>query len=151
MASRPPPRHHADEVVVTDLSERALAYAAFNAALNSVDWQIRGGSMLEPVAGEQFSLIVSNPPFVITPRSGMFLFEYRDGGASGDAIVADLVRSIGAHLEPGGIAQFSETGRCGRGALAGPGWAAGWSARAWMPGSSSARSRTGGVRRDMGA
>ena len=98
---------HADEVVVTDLSERALAYAAFNAALNSVDWQIRGGSMLEPVAGEQFSLIVSNPPFVITPRSGdVPLFEYRDGGASGDAIVADLVRSIGAHLEPGGIAQF---------------------------------------------
>jgi hypothetical protein len=98
---------HADEVVVTDLSERALAYAAFNAALNSVDWQIRGGSMLEPVAGEQFSLIVSNPPFVITPRTGDIpLFEYRDGGASGDAIVADLVRSIGEHLEPGGIAQF---------------------------------------------
>jgi hypothetical protein len=50
---------------------------------------------------------VSNPPFVITPRrAGVPLFEYRDGGASGDTIVADLVRSIGEHLEPGGIAQF---------------------------------------------
>lgn len=98
---------HAAHVVVTDLSERALAYARFNAALNEVDWQVRAGSMLDPVAGERFGLIVSNPPFVITPRTGAVpQFEYRDAGASGDAVVADLVRSIGAHLEPGGIAQF---------------------------------------------
>ena len=63
--------------------------------------------MLEPVAGERFGLVVSNPPFVITPRSGEVpLFEYRDGGRSGDAVVADLVRRVGDHLEPGGIAQF---------------------------------------------
>lgn len=98
---------HAAHVTVTDLSERALAYARFNAALNEAEWDIRAGSMLDPVAGERFSLIVSNPPFVITPRSGdVPLFEYRDGGASGDTVVADLVRHIGDHLEPGGIAQF---------------------------------------------
>ena len=98
---------HADEVTVTDLSERALAYARFNAVLNDATWTVRSGSMLEPVGGETFDLIVSNPPFVITPRSGAIPhFEYRDGGASGDAVVADLVRSIGAHLNPGGIAQF---------------------------------------------
>ncbi len=98
---------HADEVVVTDLSERALAYARFNAALDESEWDVRAGSMLEPVAGERFGLVVSNPPFVITPRSGEVpLFEYRDGGRSGDAVVADLVRRVGDHLEPGGIAQF---------------------------------------------
>ncbi|WP_392543257.1 methyltransferase [Oryzobacter telluris] len=98
---------HADEVVVTDLSERALAYARFNAALDESHWDVRSGSMLEPVAGERFGLVVSNPPFVITPRTGEVpLFEYRDGGAAGDAIVRDLVRSVGDHLEPGGIAQF---------------------------------------------
>jgi hypothetical protein len=97
----------ADEVVVTDVSERALAYAAFNAALNGAAWDIRRGSMLEPVAGESFDLIVSNPPFVITPRDGSVpLFEYRDAGAAGDAVVADLVRGLGAHLTPGGIAQL---------------------------------------------
>lgn len=96
-----------DEVVVTDLSERALAYAGFNAALNGVRWDIRRGSMLEPVAGETFDLIVSNPPFVITPRDGSVpLFEYRDGGAAGDAIVANLVAEVGAHLAPGGMAQL---------------------------------------------
>ena len=63
--------------------------------------------MLQPVAGERFDLVVSNPPFVITPRSGEVpLFEYRDAGAAGDAVVADLVRSVGAHLEPGGVAQM---------------------------------------------
>ncbi len=98
---------HADEVVVTDLSERALAYARFNAALDGAEWDVRAGSMLDPVAGERFGLVVSNPPFVITPRSGAVpLFEYRDGGAAGDAVVRDLVRVVGDHLEPGGIAQF---------------------------------------------
>ncbi|HHU10788.1 MAG TPA: methyltransferase [Intrasporangiaceae bacterium] len=97
----------ASQVVVSDLSERALAYAAFNAALNGVTWDIRRGSMLEPVAGETFDLIVSNPPFVITPRDGSVpLFEYRDGGAAGDAVVADLVAGLGAHLVPGGVAQL---------------------------------------------
>ncbi len=98
---------HADEVVVTDLSERALAYARFNAALDESEWDVRAGSMLAPVAGERFGLVVSNPPFVITPRSGAVpRFEYRDGGESGDAVVRDLVRSVGDHLEAGGIAQF---------------------------------------------
>lgn len=98
---------HAREVVVTDLSERALAYASLNAALNAATWDIRRGSMLEPVQGEGFDLIVSNPPFVITPRDGSVpLFEYRDAGAAGDAVVADLVRALAAHLVPGGVAQL---------------------------------------------
>ncbi|MGE9807315.1 DUF7059 domain-containing protein [Janibacter sp. G1551] len=98
---------HAEHVVATDLSARALGYAAFNAALNGTSWELRAGSMLEPVAGETFDLIVSNPPFVITPRAaGVPLYEYRDGGRSGDAVVADLVRRVGAHLAPGGIAQL---------------------------------------------
>ncbi|WP_068402937.1 DUF7059 domain-containing protein, partial [Kribbia dieselivorans] len=98
---------HTDEVVVTDLSARALGYARFNAALNSVAWDVRAGSLLEPLAGQRFDLIVSNPPFVITPRgTGLPTYEYRDGGAEGDAIVGHLVRHLGEHLEPGGIAQL---------------------------------------------
>ena len=38
---------HADQVVVTDLSERALAFARFNAALDEADWDVRAGSMLD--------------------------------------------------------------------------------------------------------
>ena len=98
---------HAASVVATDLSERALRYAEFNAALNGADWDLRSGSFLDPVAGETFDLIVSNPPFVITPRAeGVPRYEYRDGGAAGDAVVAALTKGVGAHLAPGGTAQL---------------------------------------------
>jgi hypothetical protein len=98
---------HSTDVTVTDVSERALVFARLTAALNEATWEVRTGSMLEPVAGERFDLIVSNPPFVITPRSaGLPTFEYRDGGGAGDGVVRDLVRGLGAHLEPGGVAQL---------------------------------------------
>ena len=98
---------HVEHVVATDISAPALAYAAFNAALNEQDWELRAGSLLEPVAGERFDLIVSNPPFVITPRvAELPVYEYRDAGARGDAVVEHLVTTLGEHLEPGGIAQL---------------------------------------------
>lgn len=100
-------RRHARSVTVTDVSHRALDFARFNAALNEQDWRVCTGSMLEPVAGQQFDLVVSNPPFVITPRSGAVPhFEYRDGGRAGDDVVAELVRGVGPLLAPGGVAQF---------------------------------------------
>ncbi|ACQ78900.1 methyltransferase small [Beutenbergia cavernae DSM 12333] len=98
---------HAGGVVATDVSARALAYAAFNAALAGAELDLREGSMLEPVAGERFDLVVSNPPFVITPRTaGVEEYTYRDGGRSGDDVVRDLVTGVGAVLAPGGIAQL---------------------------------------------
>lgn len=98
---------HADHVVATDVSERALAYARFTAALSDAELELRPGSLLGPVAGETFDLVVSNPPFVITPRrDGVPLFEYRDGGAAGDRIVAELVADLAGVLAPGGVAQL---------------------------------------------
>jgi len=98
---------HAESVTATDLSARALAFARFNAELNGSTWELLEGSLLEPVAGRRFDLVVSNPPFVITPRvAEVPLYEYRDGGSAGDAFVRGLVRSLGDHLEPGGIAQL---------------------------------------------
>ncbi|WP_460703633.1 DUF7059 domain-containing protein [Myceligenerans halotolerans] len=122
---------HASSVVATDISRRALAFAAFNAALNLTDddrapggagvpggagrLDLRYGSMLDPVEGEQFDLVVSNPPFVITPHSGsagaavreaLGDYEYRDGGRAGDDLVRDLVTGVGQVLAPGGVAQL---------------------------------------------
>ncbi len=98
---------HAREVVATDVSERALAFAEFNRRLNAppAEWDLRLGSLLEPVAGELFDLVVSNPPFVITPP-GTPSFEYRDGGLGGDGIVKRLVTGVGSVLAPGGVAQM---------------------------------------------
>jgi hypothetical protein len=98
----------ADLVVATDISARALLFAEFNAVLNGVDnIRFRRGSLFEPVAGESFDHIVSNPPFVITPRAaGVPEYEYRDGGLTGDAIVEAVVRGVRDRLNPGGVAQF---------------------------------------------
>lgn len=98
---------HATHVIATDLSERALAFTAFNAALNRAQVEVRQGSLLDPVAGETFDLIVSNPPFVITPRTpgdDADRFTYRDGGRAGDSLLAELLEALPAHLAPGGTA-----------------------------------------------
>lgn len=99
---------HSEHVVATDISARALQLARFNWALNQATTiEGRQGSLLEPVAGELFDQVVSNPPFVITPRSSpAAAFEYRDGGMVGDDLVRQLVETIGSVLAPGGIAQF---------------------------------------------
>ncbi|MRG60849.1 methyltransferase [Agromyces sp. CFH 90414] len=97
-----------ERVVATDVSARALAFARFTARLNGVDTiEFRLGSLYEPVAGERFDRIVSNPPFVITPRGDdVPAYEYRDGGLVGDALVREVLTGALEHLEPGGIAQF---------------------------------------------
>ena len=98
----------AGRVVATDISERALRLARMNLVLNGIDGvEFRLGSLFDPVAGERFDRIVSNPPFVITPRvPGVPEYEYRDGGMVGDGIVEAVMRGAAAHLEPGGVAQL---------------------------------------------
>ncbi|MEJ1089660.1 methyltransferase [Microbacterium sp. Mu-80] len=99
---------NAGHVVATDISSRALAYAELNAQLNGVrNIEFREGSLFEPVAGESFDLVVSNPPFVITPRAtDVPEYEYRDGGMIGDALVERFLRAVPQHLSPGGVAQL---------------------------------------------
>ncbi|MBC9732780.1 methyltransferase [Nocardioides marmotae] len=97
---------HVDRVVATDVNRRALWATRFNAALNGVADRIdvRDGSYFEPVAGELFDLIATNPPFVISPATGERLV-YRDSGLPGDRVVEDIVRAAPAHLADGGWCQ----------------------------------------------
>ncbi|GAA3783068.1 DUF7059 domain-containing protein [Micrococcus endophyticus] len=110
---------HAEHVTATDLSERALEFTRFNLLLNAdvlgldrqrLEDRVRlvTGDMLEPVAGERFDLVVSNPPFVITPRTDPDapVLTYRDGGREGDRIVAELIAALPEHLTEGGTAQL---------------------------------------------
>lgn len=99
---------YADLVVATDISARAVRYARLNAALaGATRIEVRSGDLFAPVAGERFDRIISNPPFVITPRvEGVPEYDYRDGGEVGDALLARVIAGLGVHLDPGGIAQL---------------------------------------------
>lgn len=93
--------HHAKRVVACDINRRALAFTAFNAALNGiVNVECREGSFFEPAKGESFDLVVSNPPFVISPASALV---FRDSGMRGDDVSRMVVREAAAHLRPGGL------------------------------------------------
>ncbi len=92
---------HADQVVGVDINERALNFGRFAALLNGVaNIEYRQSDFFSAVKGEKFDLIVSNPPFVISPES---TFHYRDGGLGGDRVTETVIRNAGAHLEDGGI------------------------------------------------
>jgi hypothetical protein len=99
---------HATEVVATDVNERALWITRLNAELNGVleatDLDVRDGSLYDPVAHERFDLVVTNPPFVISPGTDELLV-YRDSGLPGDEVVRRVVSEAPAHLRPGGWAQ----------------------------------------------
>jgi SAM-dependent methyltransferase len=93
---------HAREVVGTDVNARALAFAEFNAVLNGVaNLELREGSVFDPVEGETFDLVVSNPPFVIGPAAD---FLFRDSGLPGDSFVEGLIRTMPRFLREGGYA-----------------------------------------------
>lgn len=92
------------EIVATDTNGRALALAAATARLNGLDWDLREGSLFDPVGEETFDLIVSNPPFVV--GTGAQDYIYRDSGMVGDGISRALIEQIGDHLNPGGVAQI---------------------------------------------
>ena len=95
---------HVDDIVATDVNERALAMTRLNAVLNEVRLDVRAGSLFEPVAEELFDLVVTNPPFVVSPATGERLV-YRDSGLPGDEMVRRVVTEAPRHLNPGGWCQ----------------------------------------------
>ena len=99
-------------VTGTDLSARALGYAAATAALNRLDWRLVQGDLLEPVGHDDpYDLIVANPPFVVGPSvepgaTAVGKHTYRDGGLGGDQISRRLVGAVPGLLADGGVAQL---------------------------------------------
>lgn len=96
---------HATRVTATDLNPRALHITALTLALSGAPAaDLREGSLFEPLRnGETYDLIVSNPPFVISPGARL---TYRDGGMGGDDLCRSIVQGAGERLSEGGFAQF---------------------------------------------
>ncbi|WP_329250191.1 methyltransferase [Actinoallomurus sp. NBC_01490] len=89
----------ARRITATDLDPRALDLAALSFALSGVEAELLAGDLFAPVEGRTFDLIVSNPPFVISPERR---FGYRESGLPGDEVCRRLVREAPRHLADDG-------------------------------------------------
>ncbi|MCL4201917.1 MAG: methyltransferase [Pirellulaceae bacterium] len=93
-----------EQVVATDCNPRAVEISWFNARLNGVDaMEARAGDLWEPVRGERFDLVLSNPPFVIAPTPHL---TFRDSGVRGDEFCRRIIREVPELLEEGGYCQM---------------------------------------------
>ena len=73
-------------VVLTDVNERAIELCRRNIAANGIsNVAVRQGDGFQPVVGEAFDVIATNPPL-----------------RAGQAVVASFIRGAPAHLTPGG-------------------------------------------------
>jgi release factor glutamine methyltransferase len=102
-----------ERIVATDLSDEALALARENGERVSGEGQVefRLGAGYDPVEGERFDVIVSNPPYVaereradLPPEVGDWephgaLFAAEDGLA----VIRTLVAGAPHHLRPRGL------------------------------------------------
>lgn len=94
----------ARQVTAVELDPFAASIARFNMAMGGHDHvEVREGDLFEPVAGERFDLIVSNPPFLPAP-SGVTLPACGDGGADGEQTLRRIVPRLAEHLTPNGQA-----------------------------------------------
>ena len=96
--------HGAADVLATDVSERAVRFTSFNAALNALGRVLRTavGGCFEPARGERFDVVLANPPFVAVPHAEIVRPAlYVSGGVDGADVVRELVRGAAAAGEGG--------------------------------------------------
>ncbi|WP_028008965.1 peptide chain release factor N(5)-glutamine methyltransferase [Solimonas flava] len=95
-------------IVATDVSAAALRIARRNAqraGRPDVDW--REGSWWQPLAGERFDLIVSNPPYIADQDPHLEALRHEplqalSDGADGLQALREIVGGAALHLRPGG-------------------------------------------------
>ncbi len=95
------------KVVAVDADLSALLIAKRNAAKLNLGIDFRHGRWFEPVAGERFDLIVSNPPYVADgdPHLPALRHEPQSAlvaGPDGLNAIRDILTGAKAHLTPGG-------------------------------------------------
>jgi release factor glutamine methyltransferase len=89
-----------------DVSRRALLTVRLNAFRAGVRVRTRRGRNFAPVAGERFDLIVSNPPYVPSPRPDVPRYGASrawEAGHDGRIILDALCNQARNHLNPGGV------------------------------------------------
>ena len=100
------------QVVATEISSEAASVARRNAERNGVAERVdvRVGDLWQPVVGERFDLIASNPPYIASDVIATLSPEVRreprlalDGGPDGLAFYDRICTAARDHLVPGGV------------------------------------------------
>jgi release factor glutamine methyltransferase len=98
-------------VVATDVSPAALSVAQMNALALGLSARVEfaQGPLFEPVRGERFDLVVSNPPYLAEQEAKELAPELAHeppvalfGGPDGFAVLRPLVAQAPEYLRPGG-------------------------------------------------
>ncbi len=105
----------AEQVTAVDISRRAIIAARLNARLNGARLRVVRGDLFGAVPGEQFDVIVSNPPYLVSadtrlPRRGAQ--RAWDAGPSGRAFLDRICRDAHHHLTAGGVLLLVHSSLC---------------------------------------
>ena len=122
-------------VSAVDLSPGALAVARNNAGRLGAKVDFHEGDWFAPLAGRQFDLIVSNPPYVAEgdphlalnglPHEPRLALTDQEPGGNGLACIRRIVADAATHLKPGGWLLFEhgyDQGEASRNLLAAAGF-----------------------------
>ena len=94
----------ADEAVGTDINPRAVELARFNASVNGIaNATFHAGDMYEPVRGERFDCILSQPPYYPS-KPGAQALTFLHGGPRGDELAMRVVEGAPHRLTAAGRA-----------------------------------------------
>lgn len=90
----------AKNVWATDITERSLAFAQFNASLNGIqNVRFGRGDLYQPVQERTFDRIAAHPPYmpVLAPTE-----IFAGGGELGEAFTKRIIAELPSRLKPGG-------------------------------------------------
>lgn len=86
-------------VVASDINPSAVRCTRINALLNNVDIDVRQGDLFDPVAQDQFEVVLFNPPYYRgAPRDGL------DRAWRSHDVPERFAAELAAHLAPDGYA-----------------------------------------------
>lgn len=95
-------------IIATDLSPEALSVARDNALTHQLHHvQFLNGSWFEPLRGQRFDLLVSNPPYIARGDAHLEALQHEPltaltDGADGLQAIREIVADAPAHLSPNG-------------------------------------------------
>lgn len=90
----------AQNIWATDIAQRSIDFAMFNAALNGIhNVTFALGDLFQPVEGQIFDRIAAHPPYVPVLKPAEIFY---GGGEDGEEITKRIIAGLPGRLKPGG-------------------------------------------------